>query len=515
MHMRFVCSSLFAIALGLVSAQAAEHVRLVTDKSVYLAGEHVLCSVAVFDDDVLSDASAVSYVELVSSDGLAAETKVALIGGRGAGVMNLPAGIATGAYKIFAFTSSGSYAETSEILVFNTGSSAKVRGGVEICESPAPAPESHDIIPLGFTLALRRTEGEIEYLLGNDSGSDRWVAVSVTEEDGLAATEGTQIIRLSPGLPESEGEIIKARVFGKDARKVCSSPWLTAIISAPGSPADTYTGKIGEDGTIVFNTNNIYGDKDLVCEILGAEDYRFDCHFGPLSPFFVPDGLSFAKLQLSRSQKTALIARHKALQETKACLDTMYEFLPKRDNLLLCLQDMQSYNLDDYTRFPTVEDIILELIPNVVVRKVNGQKKIKLSLNDVGTKRRGDNVLVTLDGVPVTAHERLLSYDALALAEVQVYPYVYVMGNTIFNGVVNFITARHDMSALAFDDNVRIMDFRGCSYPVALRMRDGGGSQGGRTLIWEPLLKLGAGQTVSFKVQDSGQVLSVRIHDMN
>lgn len=494
---------------------AGGHLRMVTDKKVYLAGEKILCSVSYCQNGIVSGASSVAYAELVSFDGMAAKTKLALIDGRGAGYISLPAHMPTGAYRLFAYTSDCESTRAIDLLVFNTGSSARVRDGVELSDAPAPAPAPVSELPDGVRL-IRRQQGDSLYLsVRNESAEKLSLAVSVYEDDGLQPDTSATMISLPGGEIETEGEIVRARVFGRDAEKIKGRPWLEAMISAPGSPSDTYTAPIGKDGLIEFRTNNIYGEKDLVCEILGAEEEKYDCHFSPVSPFVDVQGMEFPKLNLSRNMKPALLARHRAVLNDAPALDTLYEFLPKRDNLLFSKEDCTSYNLEDYTRFPKVEDIIVELIPNVIVRKVHGERRIKLALNDVPSKKRADNVLVMLDGVPVSVHERLLSFDAMALAEVQIYPYVYALGRTVFNGAINFVTTRHDMSALVFDDNVLILDFTGCSYPVAIKTGGRGAVPGGRTLYWHPSIELEPGASLEFSVVSDSPAISTVVTRMD
>lgn len=500
--------TILAVILCTLGARAERRVVLATDKAVYIAGDVVLCSVWSLEDGVLCDSSAVAYVELVSSDGLAATGKIALTGGRGAGAISLPASLPTGNYRIFAYTSDSSSAEASLISVFNTGSKARVKGGVEIVQSTP----SEGVSPsfggeISISAPLSAKEGTpLRIVLGNSGNSDAEVALSVIEDDSVPSPCGSISLALDAGEPESDGETIYARLNGRDAATVAEEPGLTAFISAPGSASDSYSGKIAPDGSIHFKTNNIYGQRDLVCEIMGLPD-SWDCSFAPVSPFKMPAVGSVPVLAMSPSIRPALEARKVSLKENCAKLDTLYEFLPRRDNLLLDVRDAITYHLDDYTRFPTVKDIIVEIIPSLAVRKHNGRQEIKIILEDIPYKGRSSNVLVLLDGVPVGNHEHMLAFDASLLGDVQVYPFNYALGRTVFAGIVNFVTTRHDMSSLFFDKNVRIVDFQGCSYPVSLGPRKPGNA--GATLLWQPLLKIPAGGSLSFEFSASGQPLVI------
>ena len=501
----FILTCFLLLQAGL---NAAETVRLVTDKSVYVAGDFIWCCAVCENGEDAGKPSAVAYVELVSKDGIAASTKIAMIAGKGSGVIALPAGIPTGNYKLFAFTARSDRAEVHDITVFNTMSGARVSGGVELCDDPMPEPVPLRELPEGIEMSMGVFGEMAELTLRNAGDKTRVLCVSVAEDDGLRPADcGPQSVSLMPREKEEDGEIVRATVYGKDAAEVVSRPWLVPVISSPGSAADTYTGVISPDGTISFRTNNIYGERDLVCEIFDYTGESLECYFSPVSPFVMPEGLAFEKLRLSPSMRGALLARNRALAASVKT-DTLYRFLPKRDNLLLSNEDCVQYHLDDYTRFNTIDDIVRELIPSAKVKTTKGRKHIRF----YGNK---EDALVMLDGVPVSNHNRLFAYDALALGDVYVYKDMYVMGKKAFCGIINFVTTRNDMSALAFDDHVRILDFRGCSYPLALNSSAlAHSSPAGRTLVWHPYVEIGKGENVRLLMPATSAQLIIRVKDL-
>ena len=84
-----------------------ERTYLSTDKDVYVAGDRIWCSAFCFDaaGKGLSRSSAIAYAELVSVGGEVIRTaKIGLEGGRGSGYIDLPEGMPTGNYRLFAYT---------------------------------------------------------------------------------------------------------------------------------------------------------------------------------------------------------------------------------------------------------------------------------------------------------------------------------------------------------------------------------------------------------------------------
>ena len=128
-------SLLLALFLLSGTATAQERIYVTTDRPAYLAGERVYCSLFSIDGNGRkSNFSAVSYVELISAQGTAAEAKMGLFMGRGSGTLLLPEGLPTGNYALAAYTAGGEPAPEGirRIAVFNPVSSARVPGGVTI-----------------------------------------------------------------------------------------------------------------------------------------------------------------------------------------------------------------------------------------------------------------------------------------------------------------------------------------------------------------------------------------------
>jgi hypothetical protein len=87
-----------------------------------------------------------------------------------------------------------------------------------------------------------------------------------------------------------------------------------------------------------------------------------------------------------------------------------------------------------------------------------------------------------------------VDFDAMLLEDVDLYRQAVVIGGLSYNGVVNFITKKNYVTSLLFPENVRVIDFKGVSYPVAY---PGGVVKPEKDLrqllYWHPALELEAG----------------------
>lgn len=507
-------------------AGVTERVWVSTDKDVYLAGDMVWCSVFSVDPNSgkLSSENSVAYVELSSDAGQLVSAKIALVGGRGSGAIQIPLSAPTGNYALVAYTAASrgrrDLAADARILsVFNTSSGVRIKGGVEIVEpsrytsSGITRGKSSGSVEL-FVQPSPVTSSTARVSIDNRMSSDATVSVSVIHEDGLLSPSGktfadfvdTRSIPFEGSSEDKDGETLHGRLFGADASSVMVDMDLLAVAAFPGYAEDVYAGKIAADGTVSFRTGNLYGKRDMVCEIIGLDDSK-ECRLVMDTPFLgvkVPD---IPSLKLSESTREALEMRMKSFGTSlNVGVDTLSEFLPKRGGVFLADELCKRYHLDDFRRFPTIRETLVEITPDLRIRKdIKGKPQIQTVLEGVvrdNTEFSG-NMLVMIDGVPVKDIEKLLEFDAMLIGDIYIYPYNYSLGNAIFNGVVDFVTKQGDISSFKFDRNVVIVDWQGESYPVAFTCGNlpEGGSDYRHTLYWHPQIDIKAGGTTEIQVR--------------
>ena len=466
---------LLLLSLAAISVRA--QVFVATDRTCYLAGERIWCSV------FCAEGPSVAYLELISSDGPAARTRIDVRGGRGGGYLQIPLGTPTGNYRLFAYSGMDDSGFGGPVLsVFNTFTSDRVKDGVEILDAGSYVKTAE--VPVSYGLAAG-TSGTV--VLENTSGSPVTCCVSLTRIDSIKGAGYRSIASFTPGQAQQEsyGEVLTAVLAGPDASTALEQE-IAAIIAVPGSRTDCYTARPSADGTVTFETENIFGDADLVCMLEGLGQ-GMDCHLELQSPFLSPKADDLPKLQLSRSMESDLLRRASAMLKERAA-DTLAVTLPMRRDHFMLSHECYTYILDDYTRFPTMEEVFVEITPTVKLRRPGGKPKVSVLMvnNVVNTSTVWGEAMVMIDGVPVPDQKLIETYDPAMVKAVEVYPYKYNMGYRIFEGVVNLVTFKGNMPGVLFDDNVRIYDYHGCSWPMAHR--------GGETAYWHPLVTLAPGE---------------------
>ena len=523
----------FSAAAGLV-----ERTYVCTDRHSYVAGEDVFCSVFCFDggSGSLSDFSSVAYVELISPEGSAVRVKMALQDGRGAGRLRLPSTLPTGNYRLIAYTALNRNEEDMDyfrgsrvISVYNTLSASRQESvvldaapaAVEGKDRPygtavegkgrpygAAAPAGLELEQRGDSLFLRNSGTECLDFCLSLSISD---ALPDPEGPGLAdfleARSGDRMTLRTDAelsIPEYEGEIVSIRVPAMYSG-------VTAVLSGPGLRNDIYSSTVDSTGLVSFYTGNIYGDRDLVFE-LNSRDVNDDFSLEVLSPFASPelDRDGVPELHLNGSVAEDLKRRSVAMQISRHFgIDEYMDSLQLRPDLLFKGGAMTVYEMDDYTRFPTMRETIVEYVREVHIRRQDGEPVLKLVPGksfESYSSMLGGNALVLVDGVPVSEHGRVLDLNPALLRRICIYPYDVSTGSCIYSGVVNFISFRGDMAGLQFPGRVRILDFHGVTFPVTVgaAKEDSLSPDYRYTRIWQPLLHLEAGEELALPLGKCG-----------
>lgn len=315
-------------------------------------------------------------------------------------------------------------------------------------------------------------------------------------------------------LPEYEGEIIRGRIAGATTDEIEGLKGRSAFISVPTEKSDLYSSVVDNDGMIKFVTNNIYGTKEMVCEIEDNDLAR--CHIELISPFVSPKLKGIPALRMAPSIKEDLKRRGLSVQLCRSfSADTLASLMPIRENPLIPSYDAIEYKLDDYKRFPVMRELFIEFINEIKVRRVDGkeQLKVKTHLEERVSLFDKNNSLIMVDGIPVFDHSQVIEYDPLLVESVVVYPYKYYTGWRSFCGMANFVTYKKNLPGIKFNDGVRVVQFKGCSYPMAFTCQEIGEDfpDYRELLYWHPQIKLPAGESSAIKVKIPANVKEIRI----
>lgn len=503
-----------AAALQLCSAQEnlSERVYISTDRDVYVAGDDMFVSAFCLNttSSGFSDMSSVAYLEIISQDGPEQTGKIGLVNGRGGGVIRLRNSIPTGNYRIVAYTAQCFNEEgydfeegSRTISIINPFTTERAASGVEILDGDEYEALTRNDLPVAGSLKAEMAAGRLT--LTNQSSEPVSVSVSLFHDDGIVSPNSTNAVTFRDGAtsgtvfsdirtPDYEGEIVRTKVVGTDDFSTLTND--LAFLSIPGRVSDMYSATVNKNGEAVFYTRNIYGDEEAFLEISSP---GIDCHLDIESPFRNVKATGLEALPLSSSLEDRILERSVSMQVQQAAgADSLYVRLDIPEDPFLDA-DKVEFILDDYTRFPLMEELFIEFIHQIKTIKSGDVRKMVVYVQDSFQPVPVSQIpaLVLLDGVPVLNHTKMYDYDPLLVEKVIIYPHNYNLGPWAYSGIINFVTYKRNMPSYTFGENVRVIDYQGESFPVASYLPNGGEDHPDlrQTILWHPLVNIGPGES--------------------
>ncbi|MDH5379517.1 MAG: hypothetical protein OEW75_01615 [Cyclobacteriaceae bacterium] len=235
-------------------------------------------------------------------------------------------------------------------------------------------------------------------------------------------------------LPEKGTELLSGKITDNNNNAIANEIMTMTI---PGSEFQFHTSKTDDLGRFTF----LFNSPDVDTKIyIGSQKARDDIHFTIEDKWKInlPD-LKFPTLNADSIQILEIVERSIQVQLLNA-----YEESKTDSTWYNPIEEFAPYkfffNLDDYNRFPTLKDHIVEYIPTVGIRK-----DIINFLLPFATKSERYPHLLLLDGVPVS-DEKILEFNPYKLKTIGVINNRYFLGPLIADGVLSMTTFDGNMS---------------------------------------------------------------------
>lgn len=454
-------------------AQSDELIRVYTDKDCYLAGEELWVRISLNDDALPGNAmSRVAYIEIADTAQVRAQGKIALHQGVGWACLRLPQTMHTGTYQLTAYTRYMRNLEVScfprmYVTVLNTLGTSEDDARI-VDDSLAFArimlPESHAL------KGDKRMYGLREKVTLNWSSrlkEAKELVVSVVRKDcevSLPQPEVTSPVQTEKEhwVAECEGHIVTGQVEGTQLPEA-----LSAQLSCVGKDMNVFEGMKKGEGIYQFFTYGVTGHRDVVLNARnsnGSLKYRMQI----LSPFveLLPKKLPTL---YGRYQDSAMVVRSVALQLARTMPQTTQPV--EADYAIFHQLPGKTYNLDEYVRFETVRECIIEFVQGVAITKEGKREVIRLLQED----RRAYSmfpILVMIDGVAFPEHTDVLDYNARQLHYIHQYRGNYVLGNKIYGGILSLVTHRGTLPDMRINSDMRMFSYEFPQERPAFRMPD-------------------------------------------
>lgn len=236
-------------------------------------------------------------------------------------------------------------------------------------------------------------------------------------------------------LPEIRGKIISGKVVNYEPKDK-----ITDYISLSTLNDDVVTkiSKIEKDGSFIFQLEKpVYTDEILLQPLFEHNSFniQLDVASFDYSKLIWNNRLKIPKKSLSKINDRAIsnqieIAYYNSKKDT---------ILQNTNNSYFYYPNYKEIKLDDYTRFNTVKEVIVEVLDRVVTKKIDGTNYIFI-YNPITNPLKNLPALVLLNGIIVQDYDVLFKLNAKKIDRIELIEDKFYLGAKTYDGLINFIS---------------------------------------------------------------------------
>ncbi|MFS4491686.1 hypothetical protein [Maribacter sp. 2308TA10-17] len=450
-----------------------EKVFVSVNSSLLFTGEYIFYKMYCIDDKTKqpSNTSTIGYVELINEDKeVIFKHKIRLEKSQGQGDFFVPTTVPSGNYKLMGYTNwmrngSVDLFFQEDISIINPYRSNQDVLLPNLVDKETANTEMIDLIATEDKRFVLSTDKEnyakkskVKIGIQNFRGASGYgnYTVSVRKKETLKSAnkhtpesyiqwhqkQGASLgafyekIRFAPEL---DGELIKGQVVAKNTSAI-STPKKIGV-SIPGE--DFQLKVVGTDSSGVFyvNIDKDYTEPYALFQVLDQPKGEFSITIEENDPIDY-SSVKFKKYFLSPEMEEAIVKRSVYNQIENG----YYEVKPDTVRLDL-LNDpyggafVETINLEEFTRFKTLDETIVELVPNVWTTKNKaGERVFKARSFDETYEESEYDALVYIDGVFIARPEEVLEFDTRTVKTINTVREKYRIGGKYYFGMINIVT---------------------------------------------------------------------------
>ena len=424
--------------------------------------------------------SKIAYVELVSEDNkIIFLQKLFLENGMGQGDFFVPSTLKTGNYKLVAYTNwmlnksetelfqinisiinpyqtpeKTVEATTKETPALATESVLKPNDqptntplekddfALELNQKTAAARESLflKIKPLSqsiekgnYSLSIRKTDSlPIQKQITAKEYKNNW-----TNNSNSTTFPAKELI-----LPELRGEMITGSIVAKNGTDNLQNK--TVALSIPGKNFALKITNTNATGKFIFNLEKANYSPNLIIQVVGEDRNNYSVKLEEQKGINYPSNPANLALELTPELKNSILQRSIATQIQNGYYSKKTDSIVETNTNDTFFKSMgKEYILDDFNRFPTLQETITEVVFEMYYRK-NGNNFI-IGVRDYKTTVEvPGSPLVLVDGLMIQDYNELFEYSTKNIYKISIVPGGYFYGSQLFNGVISFTTKNQD-----------------------------------------------------------------------
>ena len=462
-----------------------------------LSGEYLYYSIHCFNAQTNNptNISKIAYVALVNeARDFIFEHKVKLSKGHGYGDFFVSTEIPSGRYKLLGYTqwmkNSGlSQVFKDDIVIINpylVDQSTLLENkpdALSLISTDAISVSDSSAITIRTNKSTYRPREKVDLNIKNYKGAlgHGFYSIKVKRKEEIAippslnsVTYGNtyfnadkeikQTIGDSIFLPEQRGELVYGTI--KNSETGLPAENLPVVISIPGKESLLKFSKTDQNGNFY---SYIRKDRKNPMAVIQVEDQNetYTIELGTPSHIDLTD-LSFANFGLSKEQ-AEYIKNRSVLNQIEN------QFFSAKPDSILQSNPIDIFNggipevivLDEYTRFPTLEETLVEVVQFAGFRKANTSDayiRIGQDFKSYDEEYNDFPAIVLIDGIFIPHHEQIRAFDARKIEKISLTRDQFRLGQKEYQGIISIETFDADFLDIYTADNSLIVPF---TQPVA------------------------------------------------
>ncbi|TXD68514.1 carboxypeptidase regulatory-like domain-containing protein [Aequorivita lipolytica] len=446
-----------------------ETVALSINSEVLLAGELLQYKAYIFNaSNKISALSKMVYVSLrKQNDSVVFNHKLRVENGTANGDFFIPSNLNTGIYKLIGYTNfSKNNAQNGfvqkDIYIINTfvkrDLDNRKKDTIAITASNGKdfnISEIHGNSEMLKTTLNKQTYGFREKvnlkLESHFKNTDGNYVLSVRKINPVEISGKIPIVTKAISseifyVPELRGELISGIVLSISDNVPLAN--IEVSLTIPDEDFVLKTSKTNSEGRFFFSVSEAYNAENSVVQIYGDAAERSankvildkkDFSLNKNKPYF---------LNISSDLKDWLQERSVQVQVENAYYDIKKDsILPKWINPAFYSNLGTVFNLDDYTRFPSIKETFVEVVTLAAIRGTGDNAKfiVNNEYDPNGTAKFNDiPPLVLLDGIQIVDSKELVNFSTKEIQKVRVIIEPYRYGPKIYSGIIAVETKKGD-----------------------------------------------------------------------
>lgn len=275
-----------------------------------------------------------------------------------------------------------------------------------------------------------------------------------------ADKEIKQTIGDSIFLPEQRGELIYGTV--KNTETGLPTENLPVVISIPGKESLLKFSETDQNGNFY---SYIRKDRKNPFAVIQVEnqDGTYIIEKGEPENIDLSD-LKFSDFNLSRNQE-------KYIKNRSVLNQIENQFFGSKPDSILESNPIDIFNggipeviiLDDYTRFPTLEESLVEVVKFAGFRKGNTNDayiRIGQDFKSYDEEYNDFPAIVLIDGVYIPNHEQIRTYDARKIEKISLTRDQFRLGSKEYQGIISIETFKGDFLDSYTSKNSLVVPFK-------------------------------------------------------